>query len=145
MDKVQAYIQAIFGESSQSIAMPMFHTFYNCRPYSKWKEQDKIDEIVNLLKEMFAIYLVFISNNLIVHQNIFSKFENWAILGIVGAIVLFIIGTVGTLNYYEGVHSSELRRAELFNDNVRLNDSVRLLKIEINENNKLSPVLHVKK
>ena len=141
MDKVQAYVQAIFGGSEESIAMPMFHTYYFDRPYSNWVKKDNLEEVVNKLKAMLDVYIVLIDNDLIVHRNIFSKFENWTIFGIVAGFVFVSFTIIGTVSYYQGSNNSELKKAELFNENVQLRDSIKIFKININEKNKPSTTL----
>ena len=124
MDKVEAYVGAIFGNETQSIALPMFHTYYGDRPYSKWIEDKTINKNIEALKDLFDTYIVLIDNDLIMHRNWFSKFENWGIIGVLASIIVtsFSIGYgTGSIvsKYDQKVEQNELK------------DTVKSLKLQV--------------
>lgn len=74
MDKVQGYVQYIFGDSNSHIALPMFGTYYWDRPYSNW-DATKIQHVIDKLRELFSTYLQFIDVGVIDEKRL-TKLEN---------------------------------------------------------------------
>ncbi len=130
MDKVQAYVQAIFGDKEQSIALPMFGSYYWDRPYNE-RFANREQLIVSRLKSMFDSYLVMIDNGVFIRRNMFTNFNNWTIISIMAGIVLFFIGIIGTLSYNQGICNSELEKVKLYLEGEKSKDTVRMLKIQV--------------
>lgn len=107
MDKVYGYVYAIFGDNKKSIAIPMFDTYYQDRPFTKWEDRA---EKVQKLKELFEVYQKMIGNKVYYRRNILSDSDN----GTLVAILITVVTSIGSIGYLEG------QRAANFNDEYQL-------------------------
>ncbi len=136
MDKGHAYIHAIFGTPQESIALPMYYTYYNGdRNYENWDKQ-KINFRKQKLKELFDAYIVMIDNEVFKQKNIFSRYNNATVWGILISIIISIF-SLGLWNgNYWGQKVYECRNVQLSHDNKVLQDSLSLLKYQIQQSKK---------
>ncbi len=101
MDKVYGYVYAIFGDNKKSIAIPMFDTYYQDRPFTKWPDKD---EKVQNLRELFEVYQKMIDNKVYYKRNILSNSDNSTLF----TILIAIVTSVGTVGYIEGQRSANI-------------------------------------
>jgi hypothetical protein len=113
MDRVQGYVQAIFGTPKQSVALPMFGTYYsNDRPFKDLSEE-QVEARIKDLSALFQTYQVMIKNRVYLRTNVFTNFNNWAIIGIVAGIVVPLTAGLITVAYIEGQRSESIHTLEV--------------------------------
>lgn len=129
LDKVQAYVQLIFGDSNKSIALPMFGTYYNDRYYNNpGDHSEKANNVTERLSELFKTYQQMIDNSVFLHRNIFSNDSN----GTVAAWAIFVVGLISSAAFILGKRSADIEFVEHKHQIEILQDSVETLKNRIN-------------
>ena len=136
LDKTHVYITTIFGDNSQSLAIPMYLTYYHLEP-----DILKATASVKRINELFDTYLVMVDNGIYYKKNIFSNSSNLAIFGIMTSILIFSGGILSSIMFWEGQRSSNVTNIELQKEitylkNRHLNDSLSIFKYEQNSENK---------
>ncbi|HYD22034.1 MAG TPA: hypothetical protein VEB40_11210 [Flavipsychrobacter sp.] len=152
MDKVQGYTQTIFGDHSQSIALPMFGTYYWDRPYHAW-DQNKKELVVEKLKQMFSTYLAMINSGAFLKQNFLSRFSTPEIIITIVVTVLGLGVTLGSglynLGYLFGGQGGECKVFYFEKENQKLKDDLaetnrKLLEYKSNTQKTVTQIINTK-
>ena len=126
MDKVQMYVQLIFGDAKDSVALPMFGTYYWDRYYQKTSAEnsEKARQVAAKLKDLFTTYQKAINNNVFLRRNIFSDDTN----GTIVAWLIFGAGIIWLIAFNEGQRSANVEDDTQKREIVTLRDSLRVMK-----------------
>lgn len=117
-DKMWAYVNAIFGDRSYSVAADMFGTYYHPvgrnRAYAEWNE-DESAERIRIIKDLLRTYRTMIESDVYFRSNRFSGYTDPEIKReIIGDLTNWIIGgisaiaLVATIFYYQGLINGKL-------------------------------------